>query len=64
MRVLLQRVSEASVVANGELTGEINTGLLLLVGVEDADTEDDIIVNLKDDMLEVNCRSLSGLLST
>ena len=43
MRVLLQRVSEASVVANGELTGEINTGLLLLVGVEDADTEDDII---------------------
>lgn len=42
MRVLLQRVSEASVVANGELTGKINTGLLLLVGVEDADTEDDI----------------------
>jgi D-tyrosyl-tRNA(Tyr) deacylase len=42
MRVLIQRVSAASVVADGVLTGKINRGLLLLVGIETADSESDI----------------------
>jgi D-tyrosyl-tRNA(Tyr) deacylase len=42
MRVLLQRVSKASVVADSLPMGEISTGVMLLVGVEDADTIEDI----------------------
>ncbi|TAG02976.1 MAG: D-tyrosyl-tRNA(Tyr) deacylase [Betaproteobacteria bacterium] len=39
MRVLIQRVSEASVTVNGQFTGQIAHGLLILVGVTQADTE-------------------------
>ncbi len=42
MRALLQRVSEASVEVEGSIVGEINHGLLVLLGIEDADTQDDI----------------------
>ncbi|GGP23521.1 D-aminoacyl-tRNA deacylase [Silvimonas iriomotensis] len=42
MRVLLQRVSHANVVVEGETTGQIGAGLLLLVGIEPADTPDDL----------------------
>jgi D-tyrosyl-tRNA(Tyr) deacylase len=42
MRVLLQRVKEARVVSDGVLTGEIGQGLLVLVGIEEADTQEDI----------------------
>jgi D-tyrosyl-tRNA(Tyr) deacylase len=42
MRVLLQRVKEASVVSDGELTGEIKQGILVLVGIEEADGPEDI----------------------
>ena len=42
MRAVIQRVSEASVKANGKITGAIKEGLLILVGIEDADTEEDI----------------------
>ena len=42
MRILLQRVKEASVVSDGVLTGEIGVGLLILVGVEEADGQEDI----------------------
>ena len=42
MRIVIQRVSEASVTVDGEITGAIHTGLLVLLGIEDADTEDDI----------------------
>ena len=38
MRVVLQRVSRASVRIAGEVVGEIGTGLLLLVGFTEADT--------------------------
>lgn len=40
MRVVLQRVSEASVTIEGKIHGQIKNGLLLLVGIEDNDTEE------------------------
>ena len=42
MKIVLQRVSEASVNVNGEKTADIKKGLLVLVGIEDADTQEDI----------------------
>lgn len=53
MRVLLQRVSTASVTINGVCKSKIGSGLLVLVGIEEADGMDDInwlsnkIVNLR-----------------
>jgi D-aminoacyl-tRNA deacylase len=43
MRVVVQRVSEACVKVNDSITGQINSGLLILLGIEDADTNEDII---------------------
>lgn len=42
MRVVLQRVSSASVIVSEKIVGEIQKGLLVLVGIEDADTQEDI----------------------
>ena len=42
MRAVLQRVTEASVKVDGKITGTLKEGLLILVGVEDADTQEDI----------------------
>jgi D-tyrosyl-tRNA(Tyr) deacylase len=42
MRVVIQRVLEASVVVDEKVVGSIQNGLLVLLGIEDADTEDDI----------------------
>lgn len=42
MRVLIQRVSEASVKINGEINGQIGIGLLVFIGIEDEDSEEDI----------------------
>ena len=53
MRVILQRVTQASVTINNELTAAIANGLLILLGIEDADTKEDIewlsnkIINLR-----------------
>jgi D-tyrosyl-tRNA(Tyr) deacylase len=41
MRAVIQRVSHASVVVDGETVGQIGTGLLVLLGVGHADTEED-----------------------
>ena len=43
MRVVIQRVSEASVKVNNQLKGEIQKGLLVLMGIEDSDGEEDIV---------------------
>lgn len=42
MRVLVQRARQASVMVEGRVTGEIGPGLLLLVGIEEEDGEEDI----------------------
>ena len=43
MRAVIQRVSRARVTVSGEVVGEIGTGLLVLLGVEDGDTQDDVV---------------------
>ena len=43
MRTVIQRVSQASVKIDDQIKGEINTGLLVLLGIEEADTDEDII---------------------
>ena len=53
MRTVIQRVSHASVTVEEKITGEIKNGLMILLGIEDADTREDIewlsgkIVNLR-----------------
>ena len=42
MRAVIQRVAQASVTINNTIKSEIKTGLLVLVGIEDADTDEDI----------------------
>jgi D-tyrosyl-tRNA(Tyr) deacylase len=52
MRAVIQRVGSASVTANGVPSGEIGRGLLVLLGIEDADCQDDV---------EWLCRKIAGL---
>lgn len=52
MRVVLQRVQEAAVVVEGKTLGQIEQGLLLLLGIEAADGPEDI---------QWLCRKLLGL---
>ena len=53
MRVLIQRVSQASVTIDGQVHASIDKGLLAFVGIEDADDREDVewitnkIVNLR-----------------
>jgi len=53
MRILIQRVKKASVTIEKEISGAIEQGLLIFVGIEDADTEEDVkwlsskIVNIR-----------------
>ena len=42
MKVVLQRVSKASVEIDGKVEGQIHKGLLILVGIEDADNDEDL----------------------
>jgi len=41
MRAVIQRVTHAQVAVNGEVTGRINRGLVVLLGVGNADTKSD-----------------------
>ena len=52
MRILIQRVTEASVTVGGEVTGEIGRGLALLVGIGEDDTVD---------LVEPMCRKVVNL---
>lgn len=53
MRAVIQRVTQASVKVEGNITGAIQQGLLVLVGIEDADNQEDMewlaskIVNMR-----------------
>ncbi len=42
MRAVIQRTLEASVIIDSEKVAEINKGLVILLGIENADTEEDI----------------------
>lgn len=42
MKIVVQRVSEASVSVNDEIISQIGKGMMILLGIEDADTEEDI----------------------
>lgn len=42
MKIVLQRVSQASVTVDEKKVADIQKGLLVLVGIEDADTQEDI----------------------
>ena len=42
MRIVLQRVSHASVTIDGRVKSQIGPGLLLLVGIEEPDNEEDV----------------------
>ena len=43
MRAVVQRVSEASVVVEDEVVGAIRTGFVILLGVSESDTQNDVI---------------------
>ena len=53
MRAVIQRVTRASVTIEGKIHGQIDCGLVVLIGIEDADTREDVewlsnkIVNLR-----------------
>ena len=53
MRAVVQRVSDACVTVNGNITGAIENGLLVFLGIQDSDTKEDIqwlsskIINLR-----------------
>ena len=53
MRAVIQRVTRANVTIEGKVHGQIDNGVLVLIGIEDADTQDDIewlsnkIINLR-----------------
>lgn len=71
MRAVIQRVSEASVSVDNNITGAIQNGVLVLVGIEDADTNEDIqwlsskIVNMRifndaDGVMNVSLKDSGG----
>ena len=71
MRAVIQRVTKAGVVINGESHAEINEGLLVFIGIVDADNDEDIhwlsnkIINLrifddKDKVPNISLKDLDG----
>lgn len=71
MRAVIQRVTKASVTIEGKINGQIENGLLVLIGIENADGDEDIewlsskIVNLRifnDDkgVMNISVKDISG----
>lgn len=71
MKVVIQRVSHASVTIDNQIVANIQKGLLVLVGIEDADTHEDSswlsskIINLRifgdeNDVMNLSVKDISG----
>ncbi len=71
MKTVIQRVLSASVTINNRIVAEIPKGLLVLVGIEDADNQDDIdwliakIINLRifgdeNDVMNLSVKDIDG----
>ncbi|MDF2932453.1 MAG: D-tyrosyl-tRNA(Tyr) deacylase [Chryseobacterium sp.] len=71
MKVVIQRVSEASVKVDGSIVGEISKGLMLLIGIDEQDEKTDAdwliqkILNLRifgdeNDKLNLSVKDISG----
>lgn len=71
MKSVIQRVSQASVTIDGKKVSEIQNGLLILVGIEDSDSQEDIqwlsakIVNLRifgdeNDVMNLSVKDIDG----
>ena len=71
MKTVIQRVSSASVTIDSKTVAEIQTGLLVLVGIEDADTQEDTnwlcqkIANLrifgdKNEVMNLSVKDIDG----
>jgi D-tyrosyl-tRNA(Tyr) deacylase len=71
MRAVIQRVTRASVTIEGKIHGQISNGILVLVGIEDADSSEDIewlsgkIVNMRifndeNGMMNISLKEVDG----
>lgn len=71
MRVIIQRVADASVTVNGNIRGSIGKGLVLLLGIEEADSVEDIewlvpkivqmrIFNDENEVMNCSCLELNA----
>jgi D-tyrosyl-tRNA(Tyr) deacylase len=71
LKVVLQRVTSASVIIESKIVAQIDNGLLVLVGIEDADTQEDInwlsqkIANLRifadeNDVMNCSVKDIQG----
>ena len=71
MKVVIQRVSSASVTIDSKIVADIQKGLLVLVGIEDADTQEDTnwlcqkITNLRifgdeNDVMNLSVKDIDG----
>ena len=71
MRAVIQRVSKASVTIDGSIHAQINNGLVVFLGIEDADSKEDIrwlsskIVNLRifndnNEVMNISLKDING----
>jgi D-tyrosyl-tRNA(Tyr) deacylase len=71
LKIVIQRVSSASVTIDSKIVAQIQKGLLVLVGIEDADTQEDIfwlsqkIANLRifgdeNDVMNLSVKDIDG----
>lgn len=71
MRAVIQRVSKSSVKVNGKILGQTSLGLLVLLGIEDLDNDEDVgwlaqkitglrIFSDSDDKMNLNIKQVGG----